>query len=206
MEEQVKRLGKEIVSNKENFRNPKIFVQQILDTQAKYHEIVKTACNEDRSFSRALTEALEFVINLDSRAAQFLSAYMDEMLRKGSKAGNITSQHDVEKQLDSTINVFRYLQDKDVFEDFYKQYLSSRLLNGSSASTEVEKKMISKFKAECGQQFTSRLEGMFRDIESSTALMHHFTQVFCCFSFLGVFLIFASLFECLVAKKATASA
>ena len=35
--------------------------------------------------------------------------------------------------------LFRFLQDKDVFDNFYKQHLSRRLLSGRSLSDEAEK-------------------------------------------------------------------
>ena len=39
--------------------------------------------------------------------------------------------------LEKVIVIFRYLQDKDVFENFYKTHLSKRLLGGRSVSDEV---------------------------------------------------------------------
>lgn len=39
--------------------------------------------------------------------------------------------------LEKVIVIFRYLQDKDVFENFYKTHLSKRLLGGRSISDEV---------------------------------------------------------------------
>ena len=53
---------------------------------------------------------------------------------------------------------FRFLSDKDVFENFYRSHLSRRLLTAKSASDEIEKVMIAKLKSECGQQFTSKME------------------------------------------------
>jgi cullin 3 len=66
--------------------------------------------------------------------------------------------------------VFRYLQDKDVFESFYKQHLAKRLLSGRSVSDDAERAMVSQLKAECGYQFTSKLEGMFNDMRISRDL------------------------------------
>jgi hypothetical protein len=45
-----------------------------------------------------------------------------------------------------------------MFADFYRHLLAKRLLNQRSASDEMEKTMIGKLKAICGQQFTSKLE------------------------------------------------
>jgi cullin-4 len=61
----------------------------------------------------------------------------------------------------------RFIHGKDVFEAFYKKDLAKRLLVGKSASVDCEKSMLSKLKAECGAGFTSKLEGMFKDMELS---------------------------------------
>lgn len=63
--------------------------------------------------------------------------------------------------------LFRFLQEKDVFERYYKQHLAKRLLFNRSTSDDSEKAMIAKLKQECGYQFTSKLEGMFKDITLS---------------------------------------
>ena len=66
---------------------------------------------------------------------------------------------------------------KDVFEAFYKKDLAKRLLVGKSASVDAEKSMLSKLKQECGAAFTSKLEGMFKDMELSKDVLVHFKQV-----------------------------
>ena len=68
------------------------------------------------------------------------------------------------------------MQGKDVFEAFYKKDLAKRLLLGRSASNDAEKAMITKLKAECGSQFTNKLEGMFKDIDLSHDVMTSFKQ------------------------------
>lgn len=51
------------------------------------------------------------------------------------------------------------------------QDLAKRLLLSKSASNDLEKSMVSKLKTECGSAFTSKLEGMFKDMALSTELM-----------------------------------
>ena len=63
-----------------------------------------------------------------------------------------------------------------MFEAFYKKDLAKRLLVGKSASVDSEKSMLSKLKAECGAAFTSKLEGMFRDMELSKDINVAFKQ------------------------------
>lgn len=59
------------------------------------------------------------------------------------------------------------VQAKDVFEAFYKKDFAKRLLMDKSSSIDMEKSMIAKLKAECGAQYTSKLEGMFKDEQVS---------------------------------------
>ena len=63
--------------------------------------------------------------------------------------------------------LFRYLQEKDIFEKYYKQHLAKRLLSGKVVSDDAERAMLVKLKTECGYQFTSKLESMFNDVKTS---------------------------------------
>ena len=56
------------------------------------------------------------------------------------------SEQEVEIVLDKCMVLFRFLQEKDVFERYYKQHLAKRLLLGKSISDDSEKNMISKLK------------------------------------------------------------
>ena len=56
------------------------------------------------------------------------------------------SEQEVEMVLDKTMVLFRFLQEKDVFERYYKQHLARRLLGNKSISDDSEKNMITKLK------------------------------------------------------------
>ena len=84
------------------------------------------------------------------------------------------SEQEIENVLDKSMVLFRFLQEKDVFERYYKQHLAKRLLLNKSVSDDSEKNMISKLKTECGCQFTSKLEGMFKDMTVSNSTMDEF--------------------------------
>lgn len=56
------------------------------------------------------------------------------------------TEQEIEQVLDKTMVLFRFLQEKDVFERYYKQHLAKRLLLNKSVSDDSEKNMISKLK------------------------------------------------------------
>ena len=84
------------------------------------------------------------------------------------------NEGEIETVLDKSLVLFRFLQEKDLFEKYYKQHLAKRLLFQKSLSDDAEKSMISKLKTECGCQFTSKIEGMFRDMELSGTIMNEY--------------------------------
>lgn len=56
------------------------------------------------------------------------------------------TEQEVESILDKAMVLFRFMQEKDVFERYYKQHLGRRLLSNKSVSDDSEKNMISKLK------------------------------------------------------------
>lgn len=58
--------------------------------------------------------------------------------------------------------VFKYIEDKDVFQKFYSKMLAKRLVHHTSASDDAEASMISKLKQACGYEYTIKLQRMFQ--------------------------------------------
>ncbi|QSS59474.1 Cullin [Histoplasma capsulatum] len=68
------------------------------------------------------------------------------------------------------MTVFKYIEDKDVFQKFYSRMLAKRLVHVSSVSDDAETSMISKLKEACGFEYTNKLQRMFQDIQISKDL------------------------------------
>ena len=56
--------------------------------------------------------------------------------------------------------VFKYLEDKDVFQTLYTTKLCKRLIHNESVSEEAEASMISKLGEACGFEYTNQLQRM----------------------------------------------
>ena len=72
--------------------------------------------------------------------------------------------------------LFRCLRAKDVFEAFFRKDLAKRLLLGRAASDDAERSVLASLKAECGPSYTSKLEGMLRDVAACRALEADFAE------------------------------
>lgn len=121
-----------------------------------------------------------------SKVGEMIAKHIDMLLRGGLKALPSTLLSDIkdrsaaeksgqastgdedaelDRQLDQALELFRFIEGKDVFEAFYKKDLARRLLMNRSASQDAERNMLSKLKSQCGSSFTHNLEQMFKDME-----------------------------------------
>lgn len=69
------------------------------------------------------------------------------------------------------------MKSKDVFEEFYARGLCRRLLLKKSASLDAERSMIAKLKNECGELFTTKVEGMLKDLNASNLVMQEYKRI-----------------------------
>uniref|UniRef100_A0A2K6UAK2 Cullin 2 n=1 Tax=Saimiri boliviensis boliviensis TaxID=39432 RepID=A0A2K6UAK2_SAIBB len=102
-----------------------------------------------------------------------LAKYCDNLLKKSAKG---MTENEVEDRLTSFITVFKYIDDKDVFQKFYARMLAKRLIHGLSMSMDSEEAMINKLKQACGYEFTSKLHRMYTDMSVSADLNNKFNN------------------------------
>ena len=156
--------GKSLVRDQETGASPpSAFVKGVLSMRERFGAVVTHAMKGEKKAQKRMREAFEDFLNADARAANCLAVYVDELLRVGLRGAN---EKDINYELDRVIVIFRYLADKDVFEAYYKNHLAKRLL-GNKSGNEAERQTVSLLKAECGYQFTSKLEGMLNDMRIS---------------------------------------
>ncbi|XP_054303032.1 cullin-4A isoform X2 [Pongo pygmaeus] len=170
--EYIKTFGTAIVINPEKDKD---MVQDLLDFKDKVDHVIEVCFQKNERFVNLMKESFETFINKrPNKPAELIAKHVDSKLRAGNKEA---TDEELERTLDKIMILFRFIHGKDVFEAFYKKDLAKRLLVGKSASVDAEKSMLSKLKHECGAAFTSKLEGMFKDMELSKDIMVHFKQM-----------------------------
>ncbi|KAI9840725.1 MAG: Cullin-3 [Sclerophora amabilis] len=143
------------------------WVDDVLGLKDKYDCISERSFESDQGLQTALTRSFADFINAFQRSSEYISLFIDENLKRGLKG---KTEMEVDAVLEKAIVLLRYVQDKDLFERYYKKHLSRRLLMGRSVSGDVERQMISRMKMEVGNHFTQKLEGMFKDMTVSEDL------------------------------------
>merc|ERR1719427_1205023 len=138
--------------------------------------------SSDSGFVAALDKACGRFVNNNavttqagsaSKSPELLARYCDSLLKKSAKN---PEEAEMEENLNSVMIIFKYFEDKDVFEKFYSRMLARRLVQQNSASDDAEASFISKLRAMCGYEYTNKLQRMFVDMNVSKDLNDKFKR------------------------------
>ncbi|KAJ7069869.1 Cullin [Mycena amicta] len=158
--------------------DPKAYVDALLEVHKKNSETVTRSFRGEAGFVASLDKACRDFVNRNaatgasnSKSPELIAKHADLLLRKNNK---MAEEDDLEAALNRVMVLFKYIEDKDVFQQFYTTKLSKRLIHGVSASDESEASMISKLKEACGFEYTNKLQRMFTDMSLSKDLTDQF--------------------------------
>jgi cullin 1 len=158
-------------------------IKELLDVHDKFSDMVENCFDNNIVFHQELKEAFGDIVNnygsvknsstKHIEIVDSLALFCDKILKTG---GEKVTDEEVNKYLEKSVQMFSYLNDKDIFNEIYRNQLAKRLLNQRSASDEHERMMIGKLKLKCGAQFTSKLEGMLNDLSVGSENSKNFSK------------------------------
>lgn len=181
VQDRIIELGLEAMKEVKTSNNPpRAFVESFIQVYKKHHDLIRKTFNSDPLFASALDKACSTIINYrfdlqqPCRSPELLAKYCDSLLRKPSNSsqhGGLTiknlTESEIDEKLSQSITVFKYIDDKDVFQKFYSKSMARRLILSQLASMDAEESMINKLKLVCGYEFTAKLQRMFTGIGTS---------------------------------------
>ncbi|KXT04828.1 hypothetical protein AC578_9730 [Pseudocercospora eumusae] len=167
-------LAVEKVADQGESLDPKAYIDALLEVHTQYAALVQNAFTGESEFVRSLDNACREYVNRNkvcaknsNRSPELLAKHADNVLKRSTKA---TEEDDMEKMLSQVMTIFKYIEDKDVFQKFYSRHLAKRLVNSTSASGDAETSMIAKLKDASGFEYTNKLQRMFQDMQTSRDL------------------------------------
>eukprot|EP00039_Didymoeca_costata_P033512 m.42721 g.42721 ORF g.42721 m.42721 type:complete len:751 (-) comp9904_c0_seq1:48-2300(-) len=171
--------GKDKVAGLGSSADGASYIATLVQCLTHFRKIVRDAFEDDVRFLTNMDKACKEFVNRNSvtEASATKSARTPELLAKSFDThlkSSKESQEELERKFDDLIGVFRYLEDNDVFQRFYKKALAKRLIMGSSISEDIEAMVISKLKQICGVEWTRHLEKMYKDMATSKELANKF--------------------------------
>ncbi|KAH6569972.1 hypothetical protein BASA60_007995 [Batrachochytrium salamandrivorans] len=154
-------------------KSPVEYVNAMIDVHARLMNLAVAVFKGDSAFVAKVDKSFRVIVNNDesgrsNRSLEAFSRYCDILLKKTPKS--LLRESDVDEKLGKMIVLFKYIDDKDVFQKFYSRSLAKRLIHSTSFSNDCERVMISRLKTVCGYEYTSKLQRMFTDISLSEDL------------------------------------
>lgn len=119
----------------------------MLKVHQKYEQMIGELFKNDPLFLSALDRACASVINKrisdkqQCRSAELVAKYCDSLLKKSK-----TTESEIDSKLTNSITIFKYIEDKDVYQKFYSRMLAKRLIHEQSQSMDTEEAMINRLK------------------------------------------------------------
>lgn len=143
------------------------WVEAVLKLKKKYDSMWEKAFSCDTNMEKSLERSYQDTINANTRAAEYVSLFLDEHLKKNMKG---KSEQEVDQALQDGVVLTQYLANKDVLETYYHKHMAKRLLQKKSTSRDTERLMLSRLKIKLGNQFTQKMEGLLKDTDLSDTL------------------------------------
>lgn len=156
------------------------YISAVLSEIRKFDKLLVEAFENDASFQESVQKAIEEFVNVSNlegrpnfktKAPEMLAKYSDQALRRGSKLAEVQN---IDVILGDILCVFKYIEDKDVFEKFYSKSFAYRVIRGNISNEENEELMISKLKESCGFEYAQKLSRMFQDYKNCKSLNSEF--------------------------------
>ena len=152
----------------EFYKNIFVLISKIDSLLNKFNLITNTYMN------KTLSKNISTFINLNNSSivANTLPKYINIIFIqnfKNKKNMNLSASGEIEHIL----KLFKYINDKDIFEYQYRKYFGYRLLY-SLFNEEIEINFLMKIKIECGSFYTHKCEVMYNDIKNSKNYLTQF--------------------------------
>lgn len=148
----------------------------MLKVHHKYEQMIAELFKNDPLFLSALDRACASVINKrindkqQCRSAELVAKYCDSLLKKSK-----TTESEIDSKLTSSITIFKYIEDKDVYQKFYSRMLAKRLIHEQSQSMDTEEAMINRLKVR-NWDFSSQISISTAKFNMSNFLLPTFSK------------------------------
>ncbi|EGW31269.1 SCF ubiquitin ligase [Spathaspora passalidarum NRRL Y-27907] len=153
----------------------KTYINTLIAIYNQFNDVVIKAFSKDTRFIRSLDNACRHFVNKNPIATpttrsncktpELLAKYADGFLKSTSKEADI-----LDMNADNLMIVFKFINDKDAFEEHYRRSLAKRLINGTCKSDELEESIIHRLQEENSIEYTSKMTKMFSDMKASEDL------------------------------------
>ena len=155
-------------------KNFALFYENIKLLKENIDHYINDSFLNDEKFKSASKESLTKGMNQKPGfICDTFSKYIDNVLRE--KADRLPL-NEIKNIINEFMILFKYIENKDLFENFFIKKLCIRCLFNLNKSEEAQNYLIEELKNECGPYFVSKSQEMISDIQASQEMSQLFNK------------------------------
>lgn len=135
--------------------------------------IIESFLNEEKFKSTSKESLTKGINQKPSLVCDIFSNYIDNILRYDAEKKPL---NEIKKIIYEYMILFKYIGNKDLFENFFIKKLCIRCLFNLNKSEEAQNYLIEQLKKECGPYFVSKSQEMISDVKASQEMSQLFNE------------------------------
>ena len=168
----IKKSCKEIYTK--YYKNYKLFYENIDLLKKNIDHYITDSFLNDEKFKSTSKESLTKGMNQrPGFICDTFSKYIDNVLREFDDKKNL---NEIKNIINDYMILFKYIENKDLYENFFIKKLCIRCLFNLNKSEEAQNYLIEQLKNECGPYFVSKSQEMISDIKASQEMTPLFNK------------------------------
>ena len=170
--EYIKKMCKDIYSKYS--KNYILFYENIEMLKQNIDHYISDSFLNDEKFKSASKESLTKGMNQrPGFICDTFSKYIDNVLREDA---NKKPLNEIKNIINEYMILFKYIENKDLYENFFIKKLCIRCLFNLNKSEEAQNYLIEQLKNECGPYFVSKSQEMISDVKASQEVTQLFNK------------------------------
>ena len=152
----------------------KLFYESIYLLKKNIDKYITESFLGEEKFKSISKESLTKGINQKpSLVCDIFSNYIDNILRFDAEKKSL---HEIKNIIYEYMILFKYIGNKDLFENFFIKKVCIRCLFNLNKSEEAQNYLIEQLKKECGPYFVSKSQEMISDVKASQEMSQLFNE------------------------------
>ena len=149
------------------------YIEEINELKKKLYNTLIVASNNNSNIERIIKLNFEKLINKYENFIERFVKIIHEEIKISIKNKNNSKVLEFKEKF---LCIYKFINDKDLFELEYRKYLSKRLLRNSSMIKETELEFFNILQRESGYNYVKKIELMIKDIHISQDLTREYKE------------------------------
>ncbi|CAF1079924.1 unnamed protein product [Adineta ricciae] len=141
-------------------------LRSLINLKDKFDRFLRKSFRSNEQFIKEINSHWKNCLNSYKMLPEYFSLFLNNQMRNYSD-----DNEEIRDILKKTIELIGYLEDREIFREFYQKHFGERLLSNEISCEDLENDLLSLLTNTFGNEFTHDFQMMFKDIFLSSKLI-----------------------------------